>query len=123
MRHYRITLADALTAHDLALQYEGRPGILNLNMLLAAITRPYNGYFRPIARKSGALLDGVARFHGFVDGNKRTAVLLVELMLGKSGYVLEATDDELEDITVSVASGRTPLDELIDWFAQRLHRA
>ena len=122
MRHYRVTLADALAAHDFALQYEGRPGILNLDMVQAAIARPYNGYFRSMDRKAAALLDAVARYHDFVDGNKRTAVLLLELMLGRSGYRLGAGDDELEEMTVAVADGQVPLERLTEWLCPQLHR-
>lgn len=97
-----------------------RHGILNLHLVEAAIGRPYNGYFRPIGRKAAALLDGVARFHGFADGNKRTAVLLTELLLRKSGYELNATDDDLENVTVAVAVGELSLEDLVAWFKLRI---
>jgi death on curing protein len=43
--HYRVTLADALEAHDAALaQSGGRRGILNLDALQSALGRPYSGY-------------------------------------------------------------------------------
>jgi death-on-curing protein len=75
VRHYRVTLADALAAHDAALTFGGRAGVVSLHSIESVIGRPYSGYHRPIANKAAALLHGVIRNHGFVDGNKRTALL------------------------------------------------
>lgn len=60
--------------------------------------------------------------HGFTDGNKRTAWLLVELLIARSGYVLTIPDDEpIDDLVVAVADGRMEFDALCAWF--RLHLA
>ena len=54
--------------------------------------------------------------HGFTDGNKRTALLLMDLLLRKSGYALVAAgnpddlNDEIEDMLVAVAAGQMPFD-------------
>ena len=121
MRHYRVTLADVLAAHDEALTYGGRPGILNLGGIESAIARPYSGYHRPIACKSAALLHGLVQNHGFVDANKRTALLVTLLMVERSGYVLRS-DDALDDMVVAVAAGETEFETLVTWFARRLHK-
>lgn len=42
--HYRLTLADALTAHDEALKFGGRDGIGSLHLIQSALSRPYSGY-------------------------------------------------------------------------------
>ena len=56
-----------------------------VSLIESAITRPYTGYYRPIAQKAAALLQSLATNHGFVDGNKRTAVFAMNLLLGESG--------------------------------------
>lgn len=62
--------------------------------------------------------------HGFVDGNKRTAWLLVELLIRRSGYRLEIADDEpIDDLVVSVASRELGFDDLVEWFRPRLLRS
>ena len=121
MRHYRVTLADVLAAHDEALTYGGRPGILNLGGIESAIARPYSGYHRPVARKSAALLHGLVQNHGFVDANKRTALLVTLLMVERSGYVLR-TDDALDDMVVAVAAGEMDFETLVTWFERRLRK-
>ena len=59
---------------DNALKDGGDPGILNANALKSAIARPYHGYHRRIHKKAAALVHGIVSNHGFVDGNKRTAL-------------------------------------------------
>jgi len=77
--HYRVTLADVIAAHDEALIYGGRRGSLSLDNIESAIGRPYSGYYRPIACKAAAMLHALVQNHGFVDGNKRTALLVTDL--------------------------------------------
>ena len=59
--------------------------------------------------------------HGFVDGNKRTALILVITMVERSGYTLVVPENELlDDIVVDVAAGRMTYDQLELWFKARL---
>lgn len=126
MRHYRITIEDVISAHALALTYGGRPGILNEANLLSAIGRPYTGYYRSIYSKSAALLESMAGNHGFVDGNKRTALLVLTLFLKRSGYGLgdvdEALNDELEELIIKAAENKLDLNSCANWFKDRLVR-
>jgi death on curing protein len=121
--HYRVTLADALTAHDEALTYGGRDGISSLHLIESGLGRPYSGYHRSITAKAAALLESMVGNHGFVDGNKRTAWLLVELLLSRSGFRLDIPEDEkLDDFVVSVAAGQADFAAIERWFATRLRK-
>lgn len=88
----------------------------------SAIARPYHGYHRFIHQKAAALLHGIVTNHGFSDGNKRTALYLVELLAERSGYEFVEDDMVIADTITSVAQGETGYDELADWFKQRLVR-
>ena len=122
--HYRLTLADAILAHDQALTFGGREGISSLHLIDSALARPYSGYHRPIERKAAALLHSMVGNHGFVDGNKRTGWLLVEILISRSSYALDIPDDDrVDDLVVSVAAGDTSFDQLVIWFQDRLVRA
>lgn len=122
--HYRLTLADAILAHDQALTYGGRDGISSLHLIESALARPYSGYHRPIARKAAALLHSVVGNHGFVDANKRTAWILVGVLITRSGYLLDISEDErVDDLVVAVAAGEMTYDQLVDWFRPRLVKA
>ena len=106
-----MTLADAIAAHDEALSYGGRDGISSLHLIESALARPYSGYHRSMARKAAALLHSMVGNHGFVDANKRTAWLLVELLIVRSGFRLDIADDEpIDDLVVAAASGAISFD-------------
>ena len=125
--HYRLRLADALHAHDTALKYGGVRGIVKIGSVQSAIARPYSGYYRPISRKAAALVESVCRNHGFADGNKRTCVLLLDLLLERSDYHLvpvedEDIDDALELLTRSVADGQMSLEQIEEWAKARIKR-
>ena len=95
----------------------------SLHLIESAIARPYSGYHRTLSRKAAALLHSMVNNHGFVDGNKRTAWLLVEILIDRSGYRLEIADEEpIDDLVVSVASGQLGFDDLVEWFGPRLVR-
>ena len=112
-----MTLADAIAAHDEALTYGGREGVSDLGLIESALGRPYSGYHRSIDLKSAALLESMIGNHGFIDGNKRTAWLLVELLIARSGYALEIDDEEpIDDLVVRVADGNLSFHELCVWF-------
>lgn len=116
-----MTLADALTAHDEALAFGGRHGVSSLHLIQSALGRPYSGYFPKIYSKAAAALHGCVANHGFVDANKRTAWILTEMLIERSGYVLDVPDDEpIDDLVVAVASGDMSFDELQAWFQRRI---
>lgn len=121
--HYRVTLADAMTAHDMALSFGGRDGINSLHLIESALGRPYSGYHRSITAKAAALLESMVGNHGFIDGNKRTAWLLVELLVARSGYLFAFEEDErVDDFVVAVAAGQIDFAAMDRWFAQRIRR-
>ena len=99
------------------------PGILNESNIRSALARPYHGYHHFIHEKATALVHGIVSSHGFVDGNKRTALYLVELMLRRSGYELVEDDIAIADTITSVAAGQMDYEALAQWFRERLVRS
>lgn len=127
-RHYRLTLSDAIHAHEEQIRlFGGRPGILSVDAVLSAIGRPYSGYHLRIYSKGSALLESIIGNHGFVDGNKRTAVVLLFLLYERSGYELVALgaedfDSALEDFVVGIAAGGVARAEIEAWLRPRSAR-
>lgn len=125
-QNYRLTWKDALAAHDRALRCGGgAQGIVNRGSIESAIARPYAGYYRAIASKAAALVESMVGNHGFADGNKRTAVILLNLLLERSGYRLNSAggntsiQQEVEEMILAVACRQLSFDELVDWFRRR----
>jgi death-on-curing protein len=58
--------------------------------------------------------------HPFVDGNKRIGAAAAELFLRVNGAVLDASDEELEAVTLATISGEVQLEALAIWFRQRI---
>ena len=88
----------------------------------SALGRPYRGYHHSIHEKAAALLHGFVANHGFADGNKRTALLLVELLLRRSGYGLDADGPAVLELIVGVADHTVTYDELVVWLRERIVR-
>ncbi len=95
-----------------------------MDLIESALGRPYSGYHRSIERKAAALLESMVGNHGFVDGNKRTSLILVNILIERSGYFLELAEGEfVDDLIVQVASGEVEFDRLVIWFKARLVRS
>ena len=87
--------------------------------------RPYTGYYPTIEMKGAALLESLACNHGFIDGNKRTALVTLELLLVRSGYRLRTDDVEqlnqdAEKMVLDLVEHRIKFDEVVAWIAQRI---
>jgi death on curing protein len=116
-----------LVAHDFALIFGGLPGIRDLGAIESAIARPYCGYYRSIAKKVAALVHSLALNHGFVDGNKRTALFMMSLLLRRSGYNIDAANErqlntDVETMILDVVEHRMSFAELVGWLEQRIVR-
>jgi death-on-curing protein len=121
-------LADALSAHDRALRFGGIKGVPNPALVQSAIQRPYNGHYRTIERKAAALIQSVAGNHGFADGNKRTALILMHTLLTRSGYRLSPAQDaeQIQDAAEAMVLGAVlhtmTFDEIVVWFKRRIRK-
>jgi death-on-curing protein len=125
-RHYAVQVNDVIAIHDSQItQFGGLAGIRDRTLIEAAVGRPYTGYYPTIEAKGAALLQSLACNHGFVDGNKRTALVTLELLLVRSGYRLRADDvaqlnQDAEKMVLDLVEHRIKLDEVVAWIAQRI---
>ncbi|MEO6596467.1 MAG: type II toxin-antitoxin system death-on-curing family toxin [Planctomycetota bacterium] len=93
----------------------GAEGILQQDRLEAAVASPrasFGGqdlHVDPIA-KAVALFFSLAHGHAFRDGNKRTAIACLDLVLTFNGCVLLANAGDLESLVLSVACGEMERD-------------
>jgi death-on-curing protein len=114
-----------LAIHDEQLaEHGGSTGLRDTGLLDSALARPLNraGYGEPgISELAAVYALGIARNHPFVDGNKRTAFVALELFLRLNGCVFTAGDAEAVVMTLAMASGELPGDEFTAWV--RLHTA
>ena len=113
-----------LAIHDRQLaEHGGEDGIRDLGMVESALARPLNlaSYEGPdAAALAAAYAWGLARNHGFIDGNKRTAWVVARLFLADNGRNFEFEPLEAVRIMEGVAAGRIDEAALADWFRSRL---
>lgn len=118
---------EALVFHDLVLtEHGGSEGVRDLGLLESALARPKNVfYYSPgrasLARMSAAYACGIAGNHPFVDGNKRTALVVSFTFLELNGIEVTATQEETYLTFVALADGSVREEQLACWFER--HRA
>ena len=109
----------AIAAHGEQLAEHGGPaGVRDAGALESAMMRPRNLalYGEPdVAALAAAYGFGIARNHPIVDGNKRTAAVMMETFLVLNGCTLDASDAELVVAVLALAAGELSEEELADW--------
>lgn len=114
----------ALAAHrEQLIAHGGGDGVRDVRLLESAMARPQNllGYGKPdLAALAAAYAYGIARNHPFIDGNKRTALVVSETFIALNGAELIATDAEAVVAFLALASGDLTEDELASWFRDYL---
>jgi death-on-curing protein len=113
------------SAHDEQLAEHGGPGgVRDAGLLASALARPKNraSYGAPTdaADLAASYAFGIARNHPFVDGNKRTAFVALEVFLDLNGCELKATDEECILAMLDLASGQLGEDALAQWIRDRI---
>ena len=114
----------ALAAHREQLaEHGGGDGIRAAALLESAMARPLNlaAYEEPdAAALAASYAYGIARNHPFVDGNKRTALVVSETFLMLNGYELEASDADLVLTFLALAAGDLSEADLAQWFRDHI---
>jgi death on curing protein len=121
-----LSIDQILALHaNLVGEFGGSTGVRDRGLLEAAVARPAMTFggddlYEDVPAKAAALLHSLVLNHPFLDGNKRVGIHAAEFFLESNGWSLEATDDELEALTLSVAEGKMAAEALAIWFRQRL---
>jgi death-on-curing protein len=105
--------------HDEQLaEHGGGAGLRDEGLLDSALARPRNllAYGTPdVIDLAAAYAYGIAKNHPFVDGNKRTAAVVMELFLDLNGHALTADDGSLVATILSLADGSLSEAALAQW--------
>ena len=113
---------DAVHEEQLA-EHGGAPGVRDIGLFESALARPRNlvAYGDPdAAALAAAYGHGLARNHPFIDGNKRTAFVAVELFLAINGFELQAYDPDCVLTMLSLAGGTLSEADFADWIRQHI---
>jgi death-on-curing protein len=94
----------------------------------SALAAPFAGvgdlrfYEHPV-QQAAVLASRIIRNHALPDGNKRVALILMELYLAERGYKLEATPEEIDRMFRAVASRKHNEDYFKVWLCSRTTRS
>jgi len=105
-------------------EFGGSQGIRDRGLLESALARPlasFGGrdlYDTPFKR-AAALAESLVLNHGFVDGNKRTAMYAMAAWIEREGYVIEAERGGLRDLALAIAAHEHSIEQIAGWLEQR----
>lgn len=117
-------IIDAIHADQLR-QHGGFPGVNDDGLIESALARPRNrwayvGEDPPdLAALAAAYGFGLAKNHGFRDGNKRVAFMAMYVFLGINGQRITAEEPVVVQLMQDVASGACSEEELAAWLRAR----
>lgn len=94
-------------------------GVLKEGELRSAQQRPSNYRFyqqtEDIITLAAVLAESIAKNHGFLNANKRTAAAAATVFLLLNGIELTAPDHELVEVIVDLVTGEVDASYLEDW--------
>lgn len=114
--------SSVLAIHDAQIaEHGGNAGVRDLSLLLSALARPRNlaSYGDPepdLADLAAAYALGITRNHPFLDGNKRTSLVVALTFLQKNGYRVHPNPRDAVTTMLAAAAGKLSEAELARWF-------
>ena len=120
-----LTSVHILSIHaDQIQSHGGSLGLRDKGLLESALERPRNRFlYDPDADLAGlaaAYGFGLSSNHAFIDGNKRVAFQAMYLFLGLNGFRIEAPEEDVVDLVLSLASGDLDEPALADWLRSHI---
>ena len=118
----RYLLAEEILAiHDrIVFEIGGIKGIRDVGLLYSIAERPKMAmmgreFYPDVFAKAAAYLEGIATYHVFADGNKRTSIAVTYLFLRSNGYELGLSTETAYAFVMAVARKKKTLDEAAAW--------
>ena len=116
-----VQIVCAIQAEQIAV-YGGAAGVRDAGLLASALDRRRNQWAygeTGLHALAAAYAFGIAKNHPFVDGNKRTAFVAVELFLALNGWNLVASDADAVLTMLAVAAGTIDEAEFAEWIRRQ----
>ncbi|MDJ0647862.1 MAG: type II toxin-antitoxin system death-on-curing family toxin [Xenococcaceae cyanobacterium MO_188.B19] len=102
--------------------FGGSPGILDEGKLKSAVFRGQNlsdyNEKATIYDLAASIGWGIANNYAFVDGNKRTAFVVMAVFLQINGIILTGSEVDVVNIMLAVASSQISQEQLSDWLRE-----
>lgn len=116
-----------LTLHREQLdEHGGGDGVRDMGLLQSALARPQNAFHynqvNSLAKLAACYGFGIAKNHAFIDGNKRTAYVVMRAFLVLNGFDINATKEEKYLTVYDLAQGELTEEQLSNWLESKLYQ-
>ena len=121
-----IDLKTVENIHNILIErFGGTSGIRDSGGLESAINRPFQTFdqkelYPTPVEKASAIFESLISNHPFIDGNKRTAYVLMRLILFEYGLDIKADENKKYDFVVAAAKGEIKFDQIKEWIEDNL---
>ncbi|MFN7706142.1 MAG: type II toxin-antitoxin system death-on-curing family toxin [Chryseotalea sp.] len=107
--------------HEILIErFGGAKGIRDKGLLESSISRPFQTFdgqelYPHVFDKAAAIFESLITNHPFIDGNKRTAYVLMRLFLKNNQFDIYANEEEKYQFVIQAASGELRFDQIKSW--------
>jgi death-on-curing protein len=119
-----LSVESVRAAHEEQLvEHGGPPGVRDEGLLASAMARPQHRALYEsagLAELAASYAFGIARNHPFVDGDKRTALVAMEMFLDLNGWELNASDEACVLTMLALAASQLEEAALAQWIRDHL---
>ncbi len=116
-----LTVGEVIRLHQKLIALTGgAQGIRDEGLLDSAVNGCYQTFggeelYPTVMEKAARMAFAICKNHPFIDGNKRTAVTSMLVILRLNGVSLLYTQTELVDLGFGIAEGTVEYDDIIVW--------
>ncbi|MCE2734803.1 MAG: type II toxin-antitoxin system death-on-curing family toxin [Chryseotalea sp.] len=116
-----IDLNEVEKIHEILIErFGGAKGIRDKGLLESSISRPFQTFdgqelYPHVFDKAAAIFESLITNHPFIDGNKRTAYVLMRLFLKNNQFDIYANEEEKYQFVIQAASGELKFDQIKSW--------
>lgn len=105
-------------------EHGGGEGVRDMGLLQSALARPQNAFHynqvMSLSKLAACYGFGIAKNHAFVDGNKRTAYVVMRAFLIMNGFDIQASKEEKYLTVYDLAAGDMTEEQLADWLESKM---
>lgn len=119
-----VSAQEILTIHSEIIDATGGShGVRDVSQLLSIINRPQmkmggKDLFRDVFAKAATYLEGIAQYHVFIDGNKRTSIAIAVRFLFLNGHMFTANNKQVENYVMKVVLEKPDIKNIAAWLKQ-----
>lgn len=122
--NYIITDNLTLFHMKIAKKTGGSNQIRDVGIIDAAVIRPFSGFgsisrFPSIEEKISATAHSIIKNHPFIDGNKRTGIAMMLLLLKLNDITISCDQCDLVWLGLSIAEGKLDVKDIAEWIIKK----